>query len=243
MHSLDNWDQQDLNLWRNLFSEYSVVQAALLIVGASPSRNQYVLTESPDFRPFGFEAAFMALKQDIMNKNDIKATIRNHARIGSDYEYGWGMIEKGEDVMCQSQVGLHQTESDTYLHSSTVFVYRCEPNWELTTIRKENLLIWLEERNIKPAFFFSEKMGDQKEQSNLKPDYIDKEHPRYSMRLHAAVSAWEAMRDESLTKNKNPKDAMTDWIQENFKDLSPNAAKEAAAIANWFKDGLNNKKE
>jgi hypothetical protein len=91
-------------------------------------------------------------------------------------------------------------------------------------------------------------------QSHYQP-YLDREHPRYSAKLAAAVLVWEAMEDEKLRRGKMPMAAMTAWLEQNYVelnlahrrgsekhgykagDMNKTAIAEVAKICNWEVDG------
>lgn len=108
-----------------------------------------------------------------------------------------------------------------------------------STVNVDSLKKWLKVRGVSTGFFF------QKEQET--PDYLDPEHPRYSPKLAAAISAWLAINDESALKGKSAKQALDKWLRENAAkfNLSDEEGKpnekgidECAKVANWqFKGG------
>lgn len=104
-------------------------------------------------------------------------------------------------------------------------------------VEVDSLKAWLASRGLKSGFFFPEKPAAQ--------DYLDPKHARYAPKLAAAVFAWLAT-DESATKGKSPKQALTKWLREhaaefalNDDDGKPNETgiEEAAKVANWQPGG------
>ncbi|BDD86076.1 hypothetical protein [Desulfofustis limnaeus] len=116
----------EMDYWR-LCDELTVIQAALLIVGADASDMNYcdyVLDWKPDERPPNFFPAFTALCHAVMG-GKIPATKRM-------------MIETKWDPTANA-MREHETE---------------KLDWCATTISVEDLKIWLKTRGIKTGFFF-----------------------------------------------------------------------------------------
>jgi hypothetical protein len=127
---------------------------------------------------------------------------------------------------------------------------RNEPEiyWDKTTIGVSMLKEWLISKNCKPSFFFSI-------EANSEPDYLNKNHPRYSAKLAASVKVWLAMEDDNLIRGKTPKTAMESFLTNNYKefglihnqdssnhgykkgDINKGAITEIAKIANWNDKG------
>lgn len=117
-------------------------------------------------------------------------------------------------------------------------IYRAEPDWNLTTVHIDALRAWLTNRGICTGFFFPTATDT--------PDYLDPNHPRYAPKLAAVVRAWQATGDESATKGKSAKQALSKWLRENaasFKlsdeEGKPNETgiEECAKVANWQDKG------
>ena len=123
-----------------------------------------------------------------------------------------------------------------------------EIHWDRTTISVCELKRWLLLKNFRPAFFFSsEDTGN--------PDYLNKDHPRYSAKLAAGVKVWLAMEDDQLLNGKAPIPAMDSFLTSNYKelglihnqdsaqhgykkgDINKGAIREIAKIANWNDKG------
>jgi hypothetical protein len=112
-----------------------------------------------------------------------------------------------------------------------------EPDWYETSIEICDLKSWMTRINFKPPFFFPEVARE--------PDYLNKDHPRYSAQLAAAVKVWIAFEDNNLVGAKTPKTAMEDWLESRYSELglvhqgniSKNAITECAKVANWNDKG------
>jgi hypothetical protein len=105
-------------------------------------------------------------------------------------------------------------------------------------VEVDSLKAWLAGRGLKTGFFFPERPVAQ--------DYLNPKRPRYAPKLAAAVFAWLATGDESTSKAKSPKQALTKWLREHAsefgltdEDGKPNETgiEEAAKVANWQPGG------
>lgn len=76
-------------------------------------------------------------------------------------------------------------------------------------------------------------------------NYLNPSHPRYSYKLDAAVRAWQAMEDESLTRTSTPKAAVETWLETNYlkldlvwkEDINKQAIVEISKVVNWDQKG------
>jgi len=138
---------------------------------------------------------------------------------------------------------LFQEQSE--LHEETEhgvpreIIYRVEPDWDLTTIRVDDLKKWLEGRGFKTGFFFP--------LATDIPDFLDPHNDCYAPKLAAAIGAWQAVSSDSgLMRSKTVKQAMIVWLRRNADkygltkdDGNPNdqGIEEVAKIANWKPKG------
>lgn len=213
-------NMETLDYWR-LCDEFSVIDAALLIVGEDPSASRdYIEHWEAQNLPQGYAAAKTALINAIYGKR-LDATLRYPARVLRDEEY-----EKiGEKVF------KHENDYE--------IAFKDVPDWTLSTIKVEDLKAWLISRGFKTGFFFAEHIDA--------PDYLDKAHPCYAPKLAAAVDAWQAIvSDEAARRGKTPKMAIEIWLRKNADkfgltkdDGNPNeqGIEEIAKIANWNTKG------
>ena len=109
---------------------------------------------------------------------------------------------------------------------------------EKSVIDVAGLKIWLAERGMNSGFFFPKKNNDA--------EYLDPQHPRYSQKLAATISAWRAMGDGGMLKGKTPKQSLEKWLRVNadsfglsYDDGKPNekGIEECAKVANWQQKG------
>jgi hypothetical protein len=98
---------------------------------------------------------------------------------------------------------------------------------------------WLSEQGITTGFFFSKASGKPK---NHTPDYLDPNHPRYALKLAAAIKAWLAVGENATTNGRSAKHALTKWLTENAAELglvdsqgktNSSGIEEIAKVANW----------
>ncbi|GAC1622245.1 MAG: hypothetical protein NVS9B10_05980 [Nevskia sp.] len=206
----------EMDYWR-LCDELTVIQAALLVVGADPAGNQeWVLTQEAPNRPRGFDAAFAALKNSIGSKT-LKATIRR-----SSWERGWNELPD-ED---------HGMATDSRRQE---IIYEAFPDWNLSTLGVGDLKDWLRKRGLRSGFFFPNETDE--------PDYLDPGNPRFASKLACAVRAWQAVTNPG---GKSPKQALVKWLREHAAefDLTDDEGKpnetgieEVAKVANWQRSG------
>ncbi len=107
---------------------------------------------------------------------------------------------------------------------------------KLSTIKIEDLMLWLTMRKCTDNFFFN----NQFEQVQ---DFLNPANKCYAPKLGAAVAAWKAVTaDNELLDGKTPKQALDKWLRQNANqygltkdDGNPNesAIEEISKIANW----------
>ncbi len=128
------------------------------------------------------------------------------------------VVEEGEDLVAIGEFDSFGNRTAPYI------VFTKEPNWRKTTILVED------------PFFFPEEDSDV-------PEYLDKNHPRYSRKLAAAVNAWMEVTEAGKS---SPKDALKKWLRENGSqygltddDGSPieAAIEDIGKVANWNEKG------
>ncbi len=107
-----------------------------------------------------------------------------------------------------------------------------------STVEVDSLRAWLKSRDIKTGFFFPE--------TNLsQPDYLNKNHPRYSKKLAASIRVWVAMEDKNLLEGKAVKDAVYSWLENNYLEfdlvhdgkISKKAITSCTDVVNWNLNG------
>ena len=105
-------------------------------------------------------------------------------------------------------------------------------------VEVESLRSWLADQGVCTGFFFSTATGV--------PNYLNSDHPRYALKLAAAVNAWLACSDESRIRGKTPKKALAIWLREHASKLrlirhdgtlNKSAIEEIAKVANWRPGG------
>ncbi len=105
-----------------------------------------------------------------------------------------------------------------------------------SSVERGALVSWMAGKGRRRGFFFPEA-------DSGRPDYMDPSHPRYSAKLAAAVTAWQAVTDPG---GKHPKQALEKWLNEHAgrfgmtdEDGMPikQAVTDCAKVANWEPGG------
>ena len=236
-----------LDYWR-LCDEFTVTQAALLIVGKDPGPlEEYVDAWNSHEQPDGYRAAKHALMTAVRagklaaTKRFKAESVGVHAGVSTEAEVaallaevdGWPVTE--ERVLARTVAVL--PSGDVQLLDSYWKITQ-EIDWDRTTIDREGIVVWLKRRGIISSFFVSDN-------ENL-PDYLDPKAPRYASKLAGAVSAWLATSEKALLQGKSPKQALTKWLNEHAAEFHlcdeegiPNrqGIEDCAKVASWRPDG------
>lgn len=97
-----------------------------------------------------------------------------------------------------------------------------------------SLKSWLRKRGFRTGFFFPE--------DSPMPDYLDPNHPRYALKLAAAVRAWQAIEGGADKAAKSPKQLLQKWLRDHAAELgladedgnhNEQGIEEVAKVANW----------
>ena len=108
-------------------------------------------------------------------------------------------------------------------------------------VNVESLLKWLTNKSIKPKFFFPN--------TTDAPDFLDTNHPHYSSKLAAAISAWQAVSKDVTYKNngKTTKQNLINWLTSHAAEfnlikedgeININAIEnQVSIVANWDTSG------
>jgi len=240
-------DQEQIGRFWRLVDPLTVQQAAVLVADSDPNfvrfdgagEPQCFADETGLTSAAGFDrvkTAFVALVNAI-NAGLLPAIIRRSA-----WERGWDEEpDQGErftkDVtLLQSDIDQADKEANPHFAKHRGVIYRVEPDWSKTTIKRDDLIEWLSSKGFHTGFFFPDAADT--------PDYLDPLNPRYASRLAAAVRAWQAC-DDAL-QGKSPKQVLMKWLRENAKDFglsdedgNPNETgiEECAKVANWKPGG------
>lgn len=220
-------------LWR-LSDPLTVQQAAALIAGLDPSTVRFnsrgaawLADETIDahVETRRVQTAFASLINAINGKK-LRAQLQHDAEprytagVDNLHQRGyWG----GEDV------------AEVKDWDGTSYVITPRPDWELTTVDRDDLVLWLKNAGIRTGFFFPD--------ANDAPDYLDPKNPRYAPKLAAAVRAWQAVTDAG---GRHPKQALGKWLREHAAEfcmtdddgkLNETAIEAASKLANWQPGG------
>jgi hypothetical protein len=191
--------------WWKFVDEFTVHQAALLIVGVEPNSEtgSYCRNWQQHEQPDGYAILLQALS----------AVLANGALDGKH-------IPRFEHDIKGNECGEIAGSTDV----------------ERSIVKRDSVVSWLANRGHRSGFFFPNAGAGT-------PDYLNPTHPRYSGKLAAAVSAWQAVTDPG---GKHPKQALEKWLNEHSgrfgmtgEDGMPikQAVTDCAKVANWEPGG------
>lgn len=207
-------------IW-HLHDDLSVEDAAALIANEDPLRIERDRNDFDFSEKYGRVAVVRKAIIGAIKSGKLKATLRyNVAHQMTAWEYdGNGSLDS-----IGTFIDVMDDENNHY--------YMCRtPDWNETTIDREELRRWLVSRNAAVGFFF----GDKEEQRG----YLDPDHARYSAKLAAAVSAWEGYKE---IPGKTPKQAMEKWLREHASEFGlvdddgnpkKTPVDQCSEVANW----------
>ena len=107
-----------------------------------------------------------------------------------------------------------------------------------TTVDVNSLKDWLVTKGLTRHFFFFPETKVS--------EFLDRDHPRYSPKLAAAVTAWQTLDEETKLEGKTPKQAVQKWLREHAaeygicdEDGKPNESvvDSISQIVNWRTKG------
>lgn len=239
-----NRDFKDIDsLWR-LVDPLTIPQAAALIAGVEPNT---VVFENDEAKYFldpetgatdsvGISivnAAYQGLISAI-DSSKLSANLHHDSRAISHEDFQQLIFFSESEQYSRPTPDLLAEEDEIFEDG---FFKKRNPKWSKTTVKFDDIVAWLTSRGIADGFFFPVEEAPR--------DYLDSTHPRYSVKLAAAIKVWEAMEDENLLAGKSTKTAMTDWLESRYKDLglvhngkiSKNAIENVVAVVNWQTTG------
>lgn len=216
MHETDD-------LWC-LSDDFSVVDAAALIAGYNPLMLQRCRMDTHFDRLFSRYHVVMEGLCNAISNGRIKANIRYAAR-KFGYVDNLADIDAAESTSRILEHGTTKADDETF------------PDWGLTTVSRDDLVVWLARRGVRTGFFFpGAKPSDE-------PDFLDPSNPRYSRKLAAVVRAWQAVTDPG---KRTPKQALEKWLREHAAEFGltdeegnpiNQAIDECSKVANWQQGG------
>jgi len=227
MHEIDD-------LWC-LSEDFSVVDAAALIAGYNPLMLQRCRKDTHFDRLFSRYHVVMEGLCNAISNGRIKANIRYAAR-----EFGYvdhlADIDAAESTSRILEHGTTKADDEILADDHSCF-FKSFPDWGLTTVSRDDLVVWLASRGVRTGFFFpGAKPSDE-------PDFLDPSNPRYSRKLAAVVRAWQAVTDPG---KKTPKQAIEKWLREHAAEFGltdeegnpiNQAIDECSKVANWQQAG------
>jgi len=227
MHEIDE-------LWC-LLEDFRVTDAAALIAGYNPVMLQRCRNDTYFDRVFGrYHVAMEGLCNAVSNGR-ITANIRHSAR-----EFGYvdhlADIDAAESTSWIVEHGTTKADDEILAEDHSCF-FKPFPDWSMTTVSRDDLVIWLASRGVRTGFFFPEAKPSEE------PDFLDPKDPRYTRKLAAAVRAWQAVTDPG---KKTPKQALEKWLREHAAEFEltdddgnpvSSAMTECSTVANWGTGG------
>lgn len=213
-----------LNYWR-LLDVLTIEQATLLILDQDPEN---VL----DAR--GYHPVAMAIEHGLENDaikgvsvkrpDDIMMDNRNQALYKKHGAETHGLVRA---IPSTYKGGIRQ--------NGDLYVYHVDHGESVVDVG--SLKAWLQNRGIRPRFFFPD--------TDVVPGYMSPDHPRYSAKLAAAVKVWQAMDDDNLYSGKSPREGMSTWLESRYKELglvwngkiNKTGIEEITKVANWITAG------
>lgn len=199
-----------------LMDRLSINEASALIAGASPSDvrcNDYdgaYYINIQGFHPYNVSEVFDTLLK-VLSRNIIAGELK-------------------------AQIVVNTNNQTLYLDDLKKDWLVCgEIDTRETTIARNDLKQWLDDRGVYPPIFFP---------NGRKDDYMNPEHECYSPDLALCVRAWEVAQTAHYD-NETIKQFMAKWIKENASNygwinaqnpkepIGENKAQELASVANW----------
>jgi hypothetical protein len=237
-------DTYSINEGWKLHCSCSVQEAAALIAGYEPNKFYFsddthlhqkdvFLEISNDSIAAGVEHKSHceeAIKVKVVYsalKNSIKDKTLN-AKLGYLTYSGYEMRLKNADLD-DKNLPLDPIKKDEFFLNSII-------DWSETTVTYEDLKQWMLSKNFTSSEFFFGKQANT-------PDYLNPNHPRYTKKLAATVTAWQSVTD---AKGKSPKDALKKWLREHAAEygltddegkLQETVIEELGKVANWKPEG------
>jgi hypothetical protein len=235
----------EMDYWK-FTPHYTIKEAAALIVGADPV-DVIMIENFHDTREFyigsGFEASknfqpvYTAIKRSLIDQSLICERREDFIIKPSN---GGGTLQHGNAFSIPPQA-FTQPDADIKLKGLSQDV--CNTVAALTY---GEIGRWLESKGINTGFFFPD--------SNINnvPDYLNKDHSCFALKLYAAIKAWEgsALDEENYG---TPKQQMERWLvvravdfglvhettgaNYNKGELKNSAIQEICSVANWNQEG------
>ena len=117
------------------------------------------------------------------------------------------------------------------LSSDWMAIYGIDPTQ--TTVTRDDLKEWLEQRGVYPTMLFP---------NGRKDDYMNRQHDHYAPQLALCVRAWEVAQTATI-EGETQKQFIEKWMRENASDFGVDNKSDAkiferlATVSNWNKKG------
>ncbi len=212
---------ENLEYWK-LCDELNVFQAVLLTLGLDPAGEDYYVEQwAIERRPKHYEAVKTAIQNAV-----IAGTLPATVKYSGYYETGYVPLDRVYEA----------TELKIALKNQPDIVLYTIPDWNISTIKVNDLKQWLERRGFKRGFFFENTSQEE-------ADYLNPNHENYAPKLAAGIHGWEyTSKHPEYYAGKTVKQGLQKWLRENAAlygltkdDGSPNeqAIEDISKVANW----------
>ncbi|MBU2837204.1 hypothetical protein HF292_007460 [Acidithiobacillus ferruginosus] len=227
-------------LWA-LHDQFTVLEAAMLHYGVDPKDDQW----DSDFAGRTFDNAHTqveiisaAIKKAVTG-GKLKASIRYPIHWVENS--AWGITEEVLATTWPNMRYMLTGEDHPPEEDRECIVVVKSPDWNKTTIEREDLREWLRSRGVTNGFFFSEaeRQGE--------PEYLNPKHPHYALKLAALVRAWEYVSNTpDYERGKSVKQRIEKWLTVNAESLGladeegmprKGTIQDISPIANWDTKG------
>ena len=194
-----------------MHDQFTVFEAAMLHYGVDPTDDQWDNefagnTYDDAHRYVGVISA--AIKRAVTG-DKLKARIAYPWKWVEDNAFGWD----DETLATCSPASFKTEEGEPSPDDDARYigcVIRREPDWNRTTIDREDLREWLRSRGVVEGFFFPE------DEPRGTAEYLNPKHPHYAPKLAALVKAWEYVSaNPDYAPGKTTKQKIERWLNEN----------------------------
>ncbi len=232
----------ELDYWR-LCEEFSIDQAALLIVGQDPGHYEGADQWDSNNWPRGYVAARTAicggLKNYIRYQNKLAEFESQSANMREDHLHAPDMVALNDDHLTdlynRSIQGTLVQQMDEDMNGNPIGLIEGSVDLTLSIVNADSLKQWLRLKGFTTGFFFPEPVATM--------DFLDPLNPRYAPKLAASVCAWQSVTNAG---KQSPKQALDKWLREHASEFNltneegkpvDQAIGECSKVANWNAKG------
>ncbi|WP_163098200.1 hypothetical protein GL267_011930 [Acidithiobacillus ferrianus] len=225
-----------------MHDQFTVFEAAMLHYGVDPTDdrwdNEFAGNTYDDaHRYVGVISA--AIKRAVTG-GKLKARIAYPWKWVEDNSFGWDdeTLATCSPARFETEEGEPSPDDDARYIGCVI---RREPDWNGTTIDREDLREWLRSRGVVEGFFFPE------DEPRGTAEYLNPKHPHYAPKLAALVKAWEYVSNTpDYERGKSVKQKIEKWLTVNAETLGladeegmpkKSMIQDISPIANWDSKG------